>query len=138
MKQTSRVVVITGASAGIGRAAARAFARDGAKIGLLARGVDGLEAAKEEVENLGGTALVLSADVANAGQVEAAAVRFCSSAKCTSPEATSSFSSKTSAIVRSGCSLRIFVFIEILPVKYVRMIATPAEAPPPDAVPGAL
>src|SRR5438094_1601436 len=70
----SRVVVITGASAGIGRAAARAFARDGAKIGLLARGVDGLEAAKEEVENLGGTALVLSADVANAGQVEAAAV----------------------------------------------------------------
>ena len=75
MKQASRVVVITGASAGIGRAAARVFAREGAKIGLLARGVDGLEAAKEEVENLGGSALVLPADVANADQVEAAAVK---------------------------------------------------------------
>ena len=75
MKQASRVVVITGASAGIGRAAARVFARDGAKIGLLARGVDGLEAAKEEVENLGGSALVLPADVANADQIEAAAVK---------------------------------------------------------------
>ncbi len=44
--QNSRVIVITGASAGIGRAAAQAFAREGARIGLLARGVDGLEAAK--------------------------------------------------------------------------------------------
>jgi len=75
VKQASRVVVITGASAGIGRAAARVFAREGAKIGLLARGVDGLEAAKEEVENLGGSALVLPADVANADQIEAAAVK---------------------------------------------------------------
>ena len=75
MKQATRVVVITGASAGIGRAAARVFAREGAKIGLLARGVDGLEAAKEEVENLGGSALVLPADVANADQIEAAAVK---------------------------------------------------------------
>ena len=75
MKQASRVVVITGASAGIGRAAAPVFAREGAKIGLLARGVDGLEAAKEEVENLGGSALVLPADVANADQIEAAAVK---------------------------------------------------------------
>ena len=73
MKRTSRVVVITGASAGIGRALARVFARDGAKIGLLARGMAGLEAAKEEVENLGGSALILPVDVANADQVEAAA-----------------------------------------------------------------
>ena len=74
VKQTSRVVVISGASAGIGRAAARLFAREGAKIGLLARGLDGLEAAKQEVEKLGGSALVLPTDVANADQVEAAAV----------------------------------------------------------------
>lgn len=67
------MIVITGASAGIGRAAARAFAREGASIGLLARGVDGLEAAKREIEELGGTALVLPTDVADAARVEAAA-----------------------------------------------------------------
>lgn len=72
--KSSRVVVITGASAGVGRATARAFAREGAKVGLLARGVDGLEAAKREVEELGGTALVLPTDVASADQIEAAAV----------------------------------------------------------------
>lgn len=72
MKQ---VVVITGASAGVGRATVRAFARHGADIGLLARGVEGLEAARREVEAEGGRALVLPADVADAGQVEAAAER---------------------------------------------------------------
>jgi NAD(P)-dependent dehydrogenase (short-subunit alcohol dehydrogenase family) len=72
MKQ---VVVITGASAGVGRATVRAFARQGADIGLLARGVDGLEAARREVEAAGGRAVVLPADVADAGQVEAAAER---------------------------------------------------------------
>ena len=66
-------VVITGASAGVGRATVRKFARHGARIGLLARGVDGLEAAQREVEKLGGEALIIPTDVANAEQVEAAA-----------------------------------------------------------------
>ena len=68
-----KVVVITGASAGVGRAAAREFAKQGAKIGLLARGREGLEAARREVESLGGSALVLPTDVADAKQVEKAA-----------------------------------------------------------------
>ena len=68
-------VVITGASAGVGRAAVRKFARHGARIGLLARGVDGLTAAQREVEKLGGEALVIPTDVANPEQVEAAAAR---------------------------------------------------------------
>lgn len=69
----TEVVVITGASAGVGRATAQAYARRGAHIGLIARGLEGLEAARREVEALGGTALVLRADVADAEQVEAAA-----------------------------------------------------------------
>jgi NAD(P)-dependent dehydrogenase (short-subunit alcohol dehydrogenase family) len=69
----SEVVVITGASAGAGRATVREFARHGAKIGLVARGVDGLQAAAREVESLGGKALVLPTDVADAGAVEHAA-----------------------------------------------------------------
>jgi NAD(P)-dependent dehydrogenase (short-subunit alcohol dehydrogenase family) len=67
------VVVITGASGGIGRATARRFARDGASIALLARGRAGLEGAAREVEELGGRALVLPTDVADADAVEAAA-----------------------------------------------------------------
>ncbi len=67
------VVVITGASAGVGRATVQAFARQGARIGLLARGLEGLEAAHAEVETAGGKALVLPTDVANDDQVEAAA-----------------------------------------------------------------
>ncbi|MGI8873803.1 MAG: SDR family oxidoreductase [Egibacteraceae bacterium] len=67
------VVVITGASAGIGRATVRQFAAEGASIGLLARGRDGLEATRKEVEEAGGKALVLPTDVADANQVEAAA-----------------------------------------------------------------
>src|SRR5438045_1951104 len=73
MNQASEVVVITGASAGVGRALVRKFVRNGARIGLLARGRDGLEAARKEVEELGGKALVAMVDVANAEEVEAAA-----------------------------------------------------------------
>jgi NAD(P)-dependent dehydrogenase (short-subunit alcohol dehydrogenase family) len=69
------VVVITGASAGVGRAAAREFGRHGARIGLLARGTDGLKAARREVEQLGGEALVVATDVASADQVESAAAQ---------------------------------------------------------------
>jgi NAD(P)-dependent dehydrogenase (short-subunit alcohol dehydrogenase family) len=69
----TQTVVITGASGGIGRACARAFARRGARIGLLARGRTGLEAAGREVEEAGGKALVVPTDVADHSQVEAAA-----------------------------------------------------------------
>jgi NAD(P)-dependent dehydrogenase (short-subunit alcohol dehydrogenase family) len=67
------VIVVTGASAGLGRAIVRAFAREGAHIGLLARGRDGLEGARRDVEDLGGKALVNSVDVADAEGVERAA-----------------------------------------------------------------
>jgi short-subunit dehydrogenase len=69
------VVVITGASAGVGRATVREFAKRGASIGLIARGTDGLEGARREVESAGGRALVLPVDMADAEQVEAAAER---------------------------------------------------------------
>jgi len=73
MKRNPEVVMITGASAGVGRATVRRFARDGAHIGLIARGRAGLEAARREVEELGGKALVLPADVSDPDAVEAAA-----------------------------------------------------------------
>lgn len=69
------VVVVTGASAGVGRAVVRRFAREGAHLGLLARGLDGLEGARREVEEAGGRALVLPTDVADAAAVEAAAAK---------------------------------------------------------------
>jgi NAD(P)-dependent dehydrogenase (short-subunit alcohol dehydrogenase family) len=69
----SRVVVITGASAGIGRATARAFAARGARIGLIARNAEALENARKEVEARGGEAVVAIADVADADAVERAA-----------------------------------------------------------------
>ena len=67
------IVVITGASAGVGRATACAFARRGAHIGLLARGRDGLEATLRDVESRGGKAIIVPTDVADAKQVEHAA-----------------------------------------------------------------
>jgi len=73
MDGDAQVVVITGASAGVGRATARRFAADGARIGLIARGRDGLAGAKRDVEAAGGAALVCPADVAEAEQVEASA-----------------------------------------------------------------
>src|SRR5215212_2586251 len=69
------VVVITGASAGVGRATAREFARHGAKVALLARNEDGLEGARQEVETAGGEALPIPTDVSDPEQVEAAAER---------------------------------------------------------------
>lgn len=67
------MVVITGASAGIGRATAREFARQGADLALIARGTDGLHAARMEVEALGRRALALPLDVSNEQSVEATA-----------------------------------------------------------------
>jgi short-subunit dehydrogenase len=67
------VVAVTGASAGVGRAVAHAFARRGAQVALLARDADGLAAAAAEVEELGGRALALPVDVADAEAVERAA-----------------------------------------------------------------
>ncbi len=69
------VVVVTGASAGVGRAVVRRFASEGARIVLLARGQDGLDAARREVEDAGGLAIAIPTDVANWEEVEAAAVR---------------------------------------------------------------
>ena len=69
------VVVVTGASAGVGRATVRRFAAEGASIGLIARGRDRLDAAAEEVETAGGRALVLPLDVTDQRAVETAADR---------------------------------------------------------------
>jgi len=70
-----RVVVVTGASAGVGRAVVREFSAERAWIGLLARGEEGLAAAAREVEAAGGRALALPTDVADQPSVEAAADR---------------------------------------------------------------
>jgi NAD(P)-dependent dehydrogenase (short-subunit alcohol dehydrogenase family) len=67
------VVAVTGASAGVGRAVVRRFARDGARLGLIARGLERLENTADEVRQLGGDALVLRLDVADADAVEDAA-----------------------------------------------------------------
>lgn len=69
------MVVITGASAGVGRATAQAFAREGARVALVARGRAGLNGAKHDVEKLGGEALILPLDVADAEAVAKAAAK---------------------------------------------------------------
>lgn len=68
-----KTVVIAGASAGLGRAMVREFAKHGANVGLIARGIDGLRAANKEVEELGGHGFIAQADVSNAEEVENAA-----------------------------------------------------------------
>ncbi|WAP53730.1 SDR family oxidoreductase [Streptomyces sp. S465] len=70
-----QIVVVTGASAGIGRATAHAFAARGAAVALLARGARGLEAAAEEVRTAGGHPLPIGVDVSDPEAVEAAATR---------------------------------------------------------------
>ncbi len=72
-QQKRRVVVVTGASAGLGRAIVREFAGKGCDVALIARGTDGLEGARKEVEHAGGRALVFPIDVADADAVERAA-----------------------------------------------------------------
>lgn len=67
------VIVVTGASAGLGRAIVERFARDGSAIALIARGRERLESARASVESLGGRAIVLPLDVADADAVEQAA-----------------------------------------------------------------
>jgi NAD(P)-dependent dehydrogenase (short-subunit alcohol dehydrogenase family) len=69
----NRTVVITGASAGVGRAAAHRFARAGARVAMIARDKDALNDVKNEIERLGGTGFVAPADVADSNQVFLAA-----------------------------------------------------------------
>ena len=73
--QTPVVVAITGASAGLGRAIAHAYAKRGAKVGLIARNPEALAAAKQECESLGGQAIYIPTDVADADAVEYAATQ---------------------------------------------------------------
>jgi NAD(P)-dependent dehydrogenase (short-subunit alcohol dehydrogenase family) len=75
MDQTLNVVV-TGASAGLGRAIAREFGKTGARVGLISRDLPALEATAAEIELLGGTAATYAADVSDDRAVEAAATSF--------------------------------------------------------------
>jgi NAD(P)-dependent dehydrogenase (short-subunit alcohol dehydrogenase family) len=70
-----QIVVVMGASSGIGRATALRFAEQGAKVVVAARGEPGLRSLVTEIENRGGTALAVVADVADPAQVQAVADR---------------------------------------------------------------
>ncbi len=72
-KSDAKVVVVTGPGKGVGRAIARRFGRDGARVALLGRGEEALHAAEREIGEGGGRALVLPCDVADAAAVESAA-----------------------------------------------------------------
>ena len=69
------VVVVTGASSGVGRATARAFGRAGSSLGLIARGVEGLDGIKKELDEIGVPSLAVPTDVADPDQVRQAALR---------------------------------------------------------------
>jgi short-subunit dehydrogenase len=73
-RRPHKVVVVTGASAGVGRAAAREFARCGCDVALLARNAEALESARAEVESHGRRALAIPLDMADADAVESAAI----------------------------------------------------------------
>jgi short-subunit dehydrogenase len=75
MSISRKIAVVTGASAGVGRAAARELARQGHDVGLIARGTDGLEAARIEIEALGRRAIVAPADVSDWRAVDDACAR---------------------------------------------------------------
>jgi NAD(P)-dependent dehydrogenase (short-subunit alcohol dehydrogenase family) len=75
VSQNGLVVAVTGASSGVGRATAGAFAREGASVGLIARGAEGLDGAKKELDELGASSIVVPTDVSDPGQVAEAARR---------------------------------------------------------------
>ncbi len=73
--QRAGIAVVCGAAAGIGRATARRFGQAGWRVALVARGVDGLEGARREIESMGSQAMVIPLDVSDQEAVEAAADR---------------------------------------------------------------
>jgi NADP-dependent 3-hydroxy acid dehydrogenase YdfG len=72
---TGKIVVVTGASAGVGRATALRFAKHSATVALIARGREGLEGAKKEIEAIGGKAHIFFADVSQVDEVEKTTAR---------------------------------------------------------------